>query len=281
METATPAEHNSQDSGEDDERLPPRGQRIVNELRVRQVHLFLTILSKLADTSKKTILERRKSGVKGRSLRRLGIHFAHFLGSPKWEQQRIFGIDRKQIGEEETAIAKRLEADPAAEWAVGRLFDAMSMLLSIDVTDVFGLATARPQSKVSLERELAAEIHIEPEEAPKPRARLRLVAPPPSPDQLRRSQEAAELVADRHLKSKLENVDKRIAIANSVILAGGKPNARKEQRDNAKDEAKALLGLLKERRSIRRALKELATAKAAQEGAKAAEKPPKATPKPE
>lgn len=246
----------------EDEVLPPRSKRIVDEVRVRQIHLFLTLLSKLSDTPKKTILARRKSGVKGRSLRRLGIHFAHFLGSPQWEQQRIFALDRKQIGEEETAIAKRLEADPVAEWAVGRLFDAMSLLLSIDVTAVFGLATARPQSRVSVDLEIEAEIPIEPEE-PKPRARLRIVAPPPTPDQLRRSQEAADLVADRHLKSKLDGVEKRIAISKSVILAGDQPNARKDQRDNAKAEAKALLGLLKERRAIRRAFKELATAKGA------------------
>lgn len=236
--------------------LPPKGKRIVNEVRVRQIHLFLTILSKLADTPKKTILATRKSGVKGRSLRRLGIHFAHFLESPQWEQQRIFGIDRKQIGEEETAIAKRLGADPAAEWAVGRLFDAMSMMLSIDVTDVFALATARPQSKVSVDLELEAEIPIEAEE-PKPRPALRIVAPPPSPDQIRRAQEAAKLVADRHLKSKLEGVDRLISIAKRVIVAGGEPESRKEQRDDAMAEAKSLPALLKERRALRRALKEI------------------------
>lgn len=241
----------------EEEPLPRRAKRIVNEVRVRQIHLFLTILSKLSDTPKKTILARRKSGVRGRSLRRLGIHFAHFLESPQWEQQRIFGLDRKQIGEEETAISKRLEADPAAEWAVGQLFNAMSLLLSIDVTDVFSLATARPQSRVSVERELEAEIPIEPEQAPKPRTRLRLVAPPPTPDQMRRAQEAAQLVAERHLNSKLDGVDRRIAIAKSVILAGGQPGARKEQIDNARAEAKSLPGLLKERSTLRRALKEI------------------------
>lgn len=242
---------------------PPKGERIIDEVRVRQIHLFLTILSKLSDTPKKIILARRKSGKKGRSLRRLGIHFANFLRSPQWEQQRIFGLDRKQIGEEETAISKRLEADPGASWAVGRLFDAMSMLLSIDAPSLFGLASSPPQSKVSVDRELESEIPIDPdeEEKPKPRAKLRVLAAEPTPDQVRRAQEAARLVAERHLQSKLDGVETRISISKSVIAAGDKPEAGKEARDAAKAEVKTLEGLLKEKRSLRRAMKELETGK--------------------
>ena len=41
---------------------PPKAERILDKARVRQIQLFLTILSKLSDMPKKTILARRKSG---------------------------------------------------------------------------------------------------------------------------------------------------------------------------------------------------------------------------
>lgn len=237
---------------------PPKAERIIDEVRVRQIHLFLTILSKLSDMPKKTILARRKSGAKGRSLRRLAIHFAHFLQSPQWEQRIIFHLDRKQLGQEEVAIAKKLEADPGAAWAVGRLFDAMAMLMSISVTDLFSLtANSRPQTARSVDAEIAAEIPVD--EAPaKPKLKPAWnPARDAKPEALRRQQEAEALAARGQLKRQLEATLSAIRIAKAVIQTGGADGAGKEARDDAKRSARELDALMKKERALRLALGEV------------------------
>lgn len=240
---------------------PPKAERILDKARVRQIQLFLTIVSKLADMPKKTILARRKSGAKGRSLRRLAIHFAHFVGSPQWEQRYIFQLDRKQLGQEEVAIAKKLEADPVAEWAVGRLFDAMSLLVSINVTDLLSLTTnSRPQTARSVDEEIAAEIPVEPEAPAKPKLKPAWnPATDARPDALRRQQEAAELAARGQLKRKLDAVLSAIRIAKAVIQTGGADGAGKEARDDAKRATRELDALLKKEKALRLALGEIET----------------------
>jgi len=238
---------------------PPKAERIIDEVRVRQIHLFLTILSKLSDMPKKTILARRKSGAKGRSLRRLAIHFAHFLQSPQWEQRLIFQLDRKQLGQEEVAIAKKLEADPVAEWAVGRLFDAMSLLVSINVTDLLSLTTnSRPQTARSVDEEIAAEIPVEPEAPAKPKLKPAWnPATDAKPDALRRSDEAKAIVARNQLKRELSATESAIRIAKAVIQTGGAEGAGKEAKDDARREARNLETLLKKEKALRLALGEV------------------------
>lgn len=238
---------------------PPKAERILDEVRVRQIHLFLTILSKLAGMPKKTILARRKSGKEGRSLRRLGIHFAHFLQSPQWEQRVIFGLDRKQLGQEEVAIAKKLEADPVAAWAVGRLFDAMSLLVSINVTDLLSLTTnSRPQTARSVDEEIAAEIPVEPEAPAKPKLKPAWnPATDAKPDALRRASEADAIVARNQLQRQLEATQSAIRIAKAVIQTGGAEGAGKEARDDAKRATRELDALMKKERSLKLALGEI------------------------
>lgn len=238
---------------------PPKAERILDKARVRQIQLFLTIVSKLSDMPKKTILARRKSGTKGRSLRRLAIHFAHFVGSPQWEQRYIFQLDRKQLGQEEVAIAKKLEGDPAAEWAVGRLFDAMSLLVSINVTDLLSLTSnSRPQTARSVDEEIAAEIPVEAEAPAKPKLKPAWnPATDARPDALRRSEEAKAIVARNQLKRELANTESAIRIAKSVIKTGDQDGAGKEAREDAKREARNLEKLLKQERSLRLALGEI------------------------
>lgn len=240
---------------------PPKAERILDKARVRQIQLFLTIVSKLADMPKKTILARRKSGTKGRSLRRLAIHFAHFVGSPQWEQRYIFQLDRKQLGQEEVAIAKKLEADPVAEWAVGRLFDAMSLLVSINVTDLLSLTTnSRPQTARSVDEEIAAEIPVEAEAPAKPKPKLKPAWNPArdaKPEVLRRQQEAAELAARGQLKRQLESTLSAIRIAKAVIQTGGAEGAGKEARDDAKRATRELDALMKKERTLKQALSEI------------------------
>lgn len=239
---------------------PPKAERIIDEVRVRQIHLFLTILSKLSDMPKKTILARRKSGAKGRSLRRLAIHFAHFLQSPQWEQRLIFQLDRKQLGQEEVAIAKKLEADAGAAWAVGRMFDAMALIMSIKVTDLLSLTTnSRPQTARSVDEEIAAEIPVD--EAPaKPKLKPAWnPARDARPEALRRSQEASALVARNQLKRDLEVTEKAIRIAYAVIKAGKAEGAGKEAREDGKREERNLVLLARKERSLRLALGEIET----------------------
>jgi len=238
---------------------PPKAERILDKARMRQIQLFLTILSKLADMPKKTILARRKSGAKGRSLRRLGIHFAHYIGSPQWEQRYIFELDRKQLGQEEVAIAKKLEADPVAAWAVGRLFDAMSLLVSINVADLLALTTnSRPQTARSVDEEIAAEIPVEPDAPAKPKLKPAWnPARDAKPEALRRSEEAAQLVAKGQLKRQLEATQSAIRIAKAVIQTGGAEGAGKEARDDAKRATRELDALMKKERSLKLALGEI------------------------
>lgn len=237
---------------------PPKAERILDKARVRQIQLFLTILSKLSDMPKKTILARRKSGAKGRSLRRLAIHFAHLVGSPQWEQRYIFQLDRKQLGQEEVAIAKKLEADPVAAWAVGRLFDAMSLLTSINVTDLFSLTTnSRPQTARSVDEEIAAEIPVE-ETPAKPKLKPAWnPAKDAKPEALRRASEAETIVARNQLQRQLEATQSAIRIAKAVIQTGGAEGAGKEARDDARRATRELDALMKKERALKLALGEI------------------------
>lgn len=237
---------------------PPKAERILDKARVRQIELLLSVLSKLTDIPKKTIRARRKSGSKGRSLRRIGIHFAHYLGSPQWEQRLIFQLDRKQLGQEEVAISKRLESDPGAELAVGRLFDAMSLIGSINVADLLSLATnSRPQTARSVDEEIAAEIPVD--EAPaKPKLKPAWnPATDARPDALRRSQEAQAIVTTNQLKRKLATVLSGISIADAVIKTGKAEGAGKEAKQDAARADRERNALLKQERALRLALGEI------------------------
>lgn len=238
---------------------PPKAERILDRERLRKIELLLTILSKLSDVPKKTIRARRKSGAKGRSLRRIGVHYAHYLGSPQWEQRHIFQLDRKQLGQEEVAISKRLESDPNASLAVGFLFDAMTLIGRINVPDLLGLATnSRPQTARSVDKEFAVEIPIEEEAPAKPQRKPAWnPATDAKPEVLRRQQEAAELAARGQLKRQLASTESAIRIAKAVIQTGAAEGAGKEARTDAKRAAKDLEALMKKERSLIRALGEV------------------------
>lgn len=220
-----------------EEKLPPKAQRIVSIDRARQVEIAARQVSALFRTPKNRILEKRKGGEEGRALRRFLILYARGIGSPVWECAMLFGLNRKQIGQEEASYLDMLARNPELEADADNLISMCDYAARVEVGRFIRVSLSEIQADAAHRKALKTVQD----------ARERLEAPPsarpvkPSP-RLRQS-EADRIVAEGQAKRKREALAQAERIFRATIAAGDLPGATESARKDAAKARKALAEL--------------------------------------
>lgn len=221
---------------DDDEVLPPKGERVVDYERARQVEIAARQIKALFAVPLNRIMEKRKGGEDGRALRRFLIFYARGLGSPVWECALIFGLNRKQIGQEEASyldmLARNGELEEDVENMTGMCDSAIRVqrgrFIRVSLSEIQADAAAKKAVK---EAKAAAD---------------RLEAGAPKKKAAKRAQSEAERVqAEANAKHLAEARAQAARIFNRTIEVGSAPNATKAQKQDADKAKKALAELEK------------------------------------
>lgn len=229
----------------DEERAPPKSERIIDTDRARQIEVAAGQVGRLFHIGQGRIWEKRKGGEEGRSLRNFLIAYARGLGSPVWECAMIFDLNRKQIGQEEAAYLNMLASDDGA----GR--DADNMTAMCDSAARVNCKRYMKVSLASAQAELASQRAIK--VAKEAADLLEASAPPPPPPKPKRPQsmldwQCAEVARKRDLAA----IDKDIRICLSVV-AKAIEHPTKETKKDAAEAAKALEILGRKLKKLKRA----------------------------
>lgn len=215
------AGHNNPPADDD---LPPKGQRIVNLDRARQLEIAVCQIKALFHVPKNRILEKRKGGEDGRALRRFLIFYARGLGCPVWECAKLFDLDRKQIGQEEASYLDMLARNPELETDVENMTSMIDYALRVETGRFIRVSLSEIQAEqaarkaVKLAKEAADLLEAG---APKPKPKKRVLS------------EAERIQAEANARHKAEALARSEKILDAVIAKGEAPGASKEQRKDA------------------------------------------------
>lgn len=213
--------------------LPPKAQRIVSIDRARNVLTAARLVSTLYRVPRNRILEKRKGGDEGRSLRRFLIYYARGLGSPVWECAEIFDLNRKQIGQEEASYLDMLSRNTDLEEDVENMTTMCDAAIRTNTGRFIHVSLSELQAEVARKR--AVKIAKEAADM------LERMTPVPLSARPRRVQTEVErlqagLIAKRRAKAQ-EQAER---ICQAIIARGEAPNATKDER---KEAARAMIGL--------------------------------------
>lgn len=214
-----------------EEKLPPKAQRVVDRERAAQMLVAARLTAALYRTPRSRIMEKRKGGEEGRALRRFLILYARGIGSPVWECAEIFGLNRKQIGQEEAAYLDMLARNPDLESDAEHMISMLDYALKVDCGRFIRVSLSEIQADAMARKALktvqqARSLLEEPQPKPKPKR-----AP---------MSEAERLVAEGQMERLRKAREQARRTLMRVIEVGSAPNATKEQR---KDARKAQLAL--------------------------------------
>lgn len=211
-----------------DDELPPKGKRIVDRDRADQILLAARMISALYRTPKNRIMEKRKGGEDGRSLRRFLILYARGIGCPVWECAKIFDLNRKQIGQEEGEYLDMLATNPELEEDVDNMTSMLDFAAKVQCARFIRVSIAEIQAAAAVKKALqtirAAAGTLEPPPKPKPKPKTE-------------SERIRDVANAKHMAEARARSER---LLRRIIEEGAKPSATKEQR---KDADKALRGL--------------------------------------
>lgn len=220
---------NSGTFGEDEER-PPKALRIVDRDRLAKIAVAVTMSAKRCAIAKKYVMEKRKGGEDGRLLRGFNIYYAGGIGSPAWEREIVFDLNRKQIGQEEQAFMEMCVRNPVFEQMAERLTAMCDAAIGFDPKEFIrhGLmeraADAARRKAVKTVRE-AADL---------------LARPTPKPVKRPKLSEAERVQAAANARHRAEKLAEGERILRRIVEVGEAPSATKEQRSDARKARLAL-----------------------------------------
>lgn len=225
--------HNSR-SFNQEEKLPPKRERIIDKTRARQIEIAVTITAKLCRLSKTRVMAKRKSGEEGRFVRQFSLFYADGLSSPRWESSLIFGLNRKQVGEEISAFIEMLARNPQLEEETEKLISACDWAIRFNHKAFIKQGVTERMADAAARRAI---------ETAKEAADLLALPPPPPPSRLPKpkpvSAEVEALVRAGQEKRRQQQLDQAEAILDAVIAKGEAQNATKQQKKDAADARKA------------------------------------------
>lgn len=228
MEQIAGIGHNGGPALDDDERLPPKSERVLDKALAAKVLIAVTMAAKRCQIARKAVTEKRKGGEEGRFLRGWSIWYTRGLGAPVWQAALIWGLDRKQIGQEEAAfiewLARNEELAEEAETLTRMCDEAIRFnpvaFMREGLSERLADAAAKKAAKTLKEAADLLEAPLKPKAQP--------------------LSEVDRIVAKGQEKRRREQRDKEIKLHLAVIRVGTEPGATKEQRKDAERAAKAL-----------------------------------------
>lgn len=218
-----------------DEDDAPRGPRVVNLDRARDIEFAARQIKQLFNVPLNRIMEKRKGGEEGRALRRFLIFYARGRGSPVWECAKIFDLNRKQIGQEEDAYLSMLARNPELETDADNMIDMLDAALRVDRARFIRVSLSEIQADAAAKKAIKA--------AQEAADLLEANAPKPKPKKVKLT-ESDRLLANGQAKRRREALEGQIRIARAVIEKAKGPKATKEQRKDAEKAERELDAML-------------------------------------
>lgn len=225
----------------DDEKLPPKAERIVSRERARQVEIAARLLKALYAIPLKRIMTKRDGGDDGRAMRQFLLAYARGIGSPVWECALIFDLNRKQIGQEEAAFIRFMADHPALEEDADNMISMLDYGLKVRTGRYLKCALSAMQAEHAAKqavKDVRAAADALERAAPAP-------ARKPAPSEIDR------LLAANQRARRLAGIEQQIAIHMAVIRAAAIKGAGKDALADAKRAVKALDALVAERKQIK------------------------------
>ncbi len=211
---------------DDEERAPPKHLRNVTD---QDIYVFRVVVKTLAtrfNLAKWRVVEKRKGGDDGRTIRCLAIGYMRGLNFPVWKLEMMWDINRKQVGNEEEAYL-RMRADNAlCDEQASHMEDMLDGALALDIKKFMSEATAEIVSIIETRRRTKKE-------RSELKAEAKANPPPPVPKHIPTQ---AELLRDAaNAKHRIDRLESETKVNLRVILAASEPGAGKEaKRDAAK-----------------------------------------------
>ena len=216
---------------DDEERAPPKHLRNVTD---QDIYVFRVVVKTLAtrfNLAKWRVVEKRKGGDDGRTIRCLAIGYMRGLNFPVWKLEMMWDINRKQVGNEEEAYL-RMRADNAlCDEQASHMEDMLDGALALDIEKFMSEATAEIVSIIETRRRTKKERSDK-------KAVAKANPPPPKPRHV--PTEAEKLRDAANAKHKIEALEAAIRINHRVIVEADKPGAGKDAKRDALKAAKEI-----------------------------------------
>lgn len=230
----------------EDERAPPKSERIVTKEDAHVFRIVVRMLATRAELAKWRILEKRKGGEDGRAIRCFAIGYMRGLGFPVWKLELMWDLNRKQIGQEEEAyIHMRTKRDVIDE-NLDHVEQMLDSGLRIALEELLEAATEEYQIVLDNRRDAKKGRRVARTEAAEAAAK----APPPPPPAP--PTEAEVLVLANERKRRIEWLEGEVRRQKAVILAGGKDGAGKDAKADARRAVPRLESAMAELESLKR-----------------------------
>lgn len=240
MEQIAGIGHNGGPALDDDERLPPKSERVLDKALAAKVLIAVTMAAKRCAIARKAVTEKRKGGEEGRFLRGFSIWYTRSLGAPVWQAALIWDLDRKQIGQEEAAFIEWLSRNEELAEEAEHLTDMCDAALRFDhirfmregLSERIADAAAKKALKTLKEASDLLEAPVK--ATARPRGRELTAA------EKRRRAEAERLAQEAQERRRREARNAEIALHMAVIRKGAEEGATKAQKRDAVKAARAL-----------------------------------------
>lgn len=222
----------------EDERAPPKSQRIVTPEDAQVFRLIVRMLAARCEVAKWRVTEKRKGGEYGRTVRCIAIGYMRGVGFPVWKLEMMWDLNRKQVGQEELAFLTMRGVNEVVDRNVERIETMLDAALQIELEPLMTEAALEIE-EVILTRHAAKQERTEAKKA-------KASAPPP-PKTKKKLTEAERLVQRNEARRQLAVIQRDIDIAMSVIRKAAEDGSSRDDKRNAAAEAKKLNALVKSR----------------------------------
>ena len=216
---------------DDPERAPPKHLRIVTKEEIQVFRIIVRMAATRAELAKWRVLEKRKGGDQGRTLRCLCIGYMRGIAFPVWKLEIMWQLNRKQIGQEEDAYLKARAANDVVDSNAERFEAMLDAALAIELEEFMSEATAEIEAIIASRRAIKAARS----------ATKKLAAANPLPPKPKHVPTEAEKIRDRaNAKHRIDALEREIKINFAVIKAADQPGAGKDAKANAIKAAKEI-----------------------------------------
>jgi len=209
----------------DDERAPPKHLRIVTKEDAHVFRIIVRMAATRAELAKWRVLEKRKGGDQGRTLRCLCIGYMRGIGFPVWKLEKMWELNRKQIGLEESDFIEARSVNGLVDSNAERFEEMLDAALAIELEEFMSEATAEIEAIIACRRATKSSRS----DAKKLAASL----PPPPPKPKHVPTEAERLRDIANAKHKIARLEGESKVNMRVIAAAIEPGAGKDAKANA------------------------------------------------
>lgn len=233
----------------DDEKAPPKHLRIVTKEDVHIFRVIVRMAATRAELAKWRVLEKRKGGDQGRTLRCLCIGYMRGIGFPVWKLEMMWELNRKQIGLEESDFIEARSVNGLVDANAERFENMLDAALAIELEEFMSEATAEIEAIIACRRATKS--------ARSDAKKLAASLPPPPKKPKHVPTEAERLRDQANAKHRIAKLETEIRVNFAVIKAADQPGSGKDAKANAMRAAKEIEKAGAEMKKLRKAFPSL------------------------